>query len=136
LQATSQLTKNAAEVERAFRLMVFNVLAHNKDDHAKNFSFVADHQGWKLSPGFDLTFSDGMGGEHTTAISGHGNPGLETVLKVGRKFHLHRARQIVEEVRHAVSQWSSIAGMWGVSRKSSAGIQKALSVIDKQFLTA
>lgn len=136
LQATSMLTKNVAEVERAFRLMVFNVLSHNKDDHAKNFSFIADRtngQGWKLSPGFDLTFSGGMNNEHTTAIAGHGNPGLDHILKLANKFHLHRAEQIVCEVRHAVSQWSSLATEWGVGKKSLTEIQKALSAIDKRM---
>lgn len=133
LQATSMLTKNAAEVERAFRLMVFNVLSHNKDDHAKNFSFVAEAQGWKLSPGFDLTFSGGINNEHTTAIAGHGNPGLDRILKIANKFHLHRAEQIVAEVRHAASQWPSLAEEWGVGKKSSTEIQKALSAIDTRM---
>lgn len=135
LQATSLLTKNAEELERAFRLMVFNVLAHNKDDHVKNFAFVNERSDWRLSPAFDLTFSSGMGGEHTTAISGHGNPGLEEVLKVGRRFHLKRAEEIVGEVRHAVSQWRPIAIKWRVSVKTISEIQKALAAIDQRFST-
>lgn len=57
--------------------MVFNVLAHNKDDHAKNFAFLRDPvcpgQGvWRLAPAFDLTFNAGMNNNHTTAINGAG----------------------------------------------------------------
>ena len=133
LQATSVLTRNATEVARAFRLMVFNVLCHNKDDHAKNFSFLVDSTDWMLSPGFDLTFSAGMRGEHTTAISGHGNPGLDEVLKLGKKFHIHQSVQIVGEVRHAVSQWMAIADRWAVTRKTSSAIQLALAAIDRRF---
>ncbi len=136
LGVTSLLTKNASEVERAFRLMVFNVLSHNKDDHAKNFSFIGDRDGWNLSPGFDLTFSAGMGGEHTTAILGRGNPDLDTLLNIGQKFHVHRANQIVGEVRYAVSRWKPIAAEWGVGKKTSAEIQQALSAIDKRFFQA
>ncbi|MFZ9004716.1 MAG: HipA domain-containing protein, partial [Robiginitalea sp.] len=43
--ASSFLTKDVREVEKMFRLAVFNVLAHNRDDHAKNFSFLMDNTG-------------------------------------------------------------------------------------------
>ncbi len=39
LKVVRILTRNQAEVSRAFRLMVFNVMAHNRDDHVKNFAF-------------------------------------------------------------------------------------------------
>ena len=43
-----------------FRRMVFNVLTHNRDDHIKNCAFLMDHLGtWRLSPAYDLSFSDG-----------------------------------------------------------------------------
>ncbi|WP_229213629.1 HipA domain-containing protein [Dyadobacter psychrotolerans] len=42
---TGELTKNIREVEKMFRPAVFNVLAHNRDDHAKNFSFLMDEKG-------------------------------------------------------------------------------------------
>jgi serine/threonine-protein kinase HipA len=59
-----------------YRLAVFNVLAHNRDDHAKNFSFLMDENGeWKLAPGYDLTFSSGPRGEQSTMVMGEGrNP--------------------------------------------------------------
>jgi hypothetical protein len=59
-----QLAKDKRQLERAFRLMVFNVLTHNKDDHAKNFSFIWQGALWELAPAYDLTFNHGMGGEH------------------------------------------------------------------------
>ena len=34
---TEYLTKNAVHVEQLFRLAVFNVLSHNRDDHSRNF---------------------------------------------------------------------------------------------------
>ncbi|RKX36189.1 MAG: type II toxin-antitoxin system HipA family toxin, partial [Verrucomicrobia bacterium] len=40
LKITRVLTKNQTDVDAAFRLMVFNILAHNRDDHVKNFSFM------------------------------------------------------------------------------------------------
>ena len=60
---TGVLTKDVREIEKMFRLAVFNVFSHNRDDHSKNFSFLMDHMGeWKLSPAYDLTFSSGPRG--------------------------------------------------------------------------
>ena len=40
LRVTTALTRNIQEVEKAYAMACFNVLAHNRDDHAKNFSFL------------------------------------------------------------------------------------------------
>ena len=37
---TMNLTKSFKEMEKLYRLMCFNVFAHNRDDHSKNFSFM------------------------------------------------------------------------------------------------
>lgn len=60
---TGMLTRDVREVEKLYQLAVFNVLAHNRDDHSKNFSYLMDSQGrWKISPAYDLTFSSGPRG--------------------------------------------------------------------------
>src|SRR5258708_18566569 len=79
LRVVLVLTRNVIEVRKAYALACFNVLAHNRDDHAKNFSFLLDdnHQ-WVFAPAYDLTFSDGPAGEQSTMVMGEGkNPGLE-----------------------------------------------------------
>ncbi len=73
LLATLRITGSQAELLKAFERCVLNVLLHNRDDHSRNFAFRLDAQGyWKLSPVFDLTFSDGPGGEHSTSVMGQG----------------------------------------------------------------
>ena len=69
-----KLTSDLDEVLKLFRLMCFNVLAHNQDDHSKNFAFIHKRQNnsWKLSPAFDLTYSTGMMAEHATTVAGKG----------------------------------------------------------------
>lgn len=69
-----------------FRRMCFNVFAHNRDDHSKNFAYLyeADHDKWRLSPAYDLTYSNTYYGEHTTSVDGNGrNPGLKEIVAVG-----------------------------------------------------
>lgn len=134
LAIVGAVTQDRTQVERAYRLMVFNVLAHNQDDHVKNFAFVRDDkQGWQLSPAFDLTFSAGMGGEHMTAVNGHGNPSLAHVLEIAKKHRISNAPQIVGEVLHAVTQWTSLAHKWQVTAASATRIQKTQTQIAKRF---
>lgn len=87
MKLTSILTKDYAESEKLYRLMCFNVFAHNRDDHSKNFSYLYDEASkcWKLSPAYDLTYSYSIGGEHATTVHGNGSdPGLSDILEVAK----------------------------------------------------
>ena len=73
LRLTQALTRDIREVEKMFRLMRFNVLIGNKDDHSKNFTFFLDKLGeWRLAPAYDLTRSNGINGEQTALVNGKG----------------------------------------------------------------
>ena len=133
LAATSILTRDARQVEQAFRRMTFNVLTHNQDDHAKNFAFVYGANGWELSPAYDLTFSQGMGGEHTTAIAGSGNPGRAKLMEIASAFRVEAGAKIIEEVRHAASMWPTLAQGNDVSKKTRQAVGDALQKIDRRF---
>ena len=77
---------NKMDIETMFRMMCFNVFAHNMDDHSKNFTYIYDDTKdiWHLSPEYDLTYSTTYYGEHTTSINGNGrNPSKEDLMKVG-----------------------------------------------------
>lgn len=104
-----QLTKNKSDVEKIFRLMCFNVFAHNRDDHSKNFSWLYDEEKseWKFSPAYDLTYSNSLGGEHATTINGEGkNPTLKDILAVAEKNDIKRslAEKIALEVQMCVDK--------------------------------
>ena len=108
MNLTLELTRNFSEVEKMFRLMCFNVFAHNRDDHAKNFSFLFENGKWRVSPAYDLVYSDGLRGEHATTIDGEGlNPSQENILNVARKtgLDLKSAKKITEEVKNAVAEY-------------------------------
>jgi len=64
---------NKKDREQLYRIMCFNVLTHNLDDHTKNFSFLYDEEkGWRLAPAYDLTYSKTYWGEHTTSVNRKG----------------------------------------------------------------
>jgi serine/threonine-protein kinase HipA len=115
---TMRLTRDIREAEKMFRLAVFNVLAHNQDDHAKNFTFLMDAAGnWRLSPAYDLTFSSGPGGEQTTMVKGEGKaPGMEHLRKLGADADLPKARieEIIAQTQDALSKWSALAKAYNV----------------------
>ena len=132
LKATSLLTKNNEDVLRAFRLMVFNVLAHNRDDHVKNFTFILndDTGQWSLAPAYDLTFAPGPGGEHTTTILGEGRaPNTNHTLNLAENFDIpqKQAKSIIAEVTEAISKWQSFAKDCGVSPKTYHKIAKYIA---------
>ena len=87
-----------------YRLMCFNVFAHNRDDHSKNFSFLYDEskKEWQLSPAYDLTYSSSFNGEHATTINGEGkNPSLEDILNVAKNIGIKekQAREVALDIK-------------------------------------
>ena len=78
LRVTSALTRNIQGAGTAYTLACFNVPAHNRDDHMKNFSFVLNAGSeWPFPPAYYLVFSYGPGGVQSMLVMGEGlNPGL------------------------------------------------------------
>jgi serine/threonine-protein kinase HipA len=132
LKATSLLTRNHPELERVFRLMVFNVLAHNRDDHAGNFAFLLDDLSgeWSFAPAYDLTFASGPGGEHTTTVLGEGErPSRQQCVRLGGQYGITpaRAEVIFAEVAAAVSRWHEFAERAGVGEESRKRVGRYLA---------
>ena len=108
MKLTKILTQeNNHDIENMFRRACFNVFAHNRDDHAKNFSFLYhdEEDRWCLSPAYDLTYSNTYYGEHTTSVDGNGaNPGEKELLQVGLKAGMKKSvcTDIIEQIRDMV----------------------------------
>jgi len=88
--------------------MVFNVLIKNRDDHAKNFSFLLKDNTWQLSPAYDLLPGGGFNGFHTTTINGQGNPTEKDIFAVADSVGLNkqRTREIYQELSNTCRQIS------------------------------
>ena len=113
------LTRDVREVEKMYQLAVFNVLAHNRDDHAKNFSFLMNEQGqWALSPAYDLTFSSGPRGEQSTMVMGESKaPKAEHLIKLGidAKIDKDRIHEIIQQTQVSLAKWPRLAKHHGVN---------------------
>lgn len=116
LALTGYLTQDADAVAEMFRRMVFNYLTDNKDDHAKNFSFiVAQTSGgwtWRLAPAYDLTLcAEGYNGQHATSVNGTGNPTASDFVAVGTKNRMteRECTDIIDRLMQTTSpirRWS------------------------------
>ncbi len=95
---------NEADLLQMYLRMCFNVYAHNRDDHAKNFTWIYDPQYdcWRPSPAYDLIWSTTYFGEHTTTVDGNRrDPGDRELIAVGKKagIPVRICRQIAKEIR-------------------------------------
>lgn len=107
MKLTLKLTNDFEEVKKMYRLMCFNIFAHNRDDHSKNFSFLYNEikRKWELSPAYDLTYSNSIGGEHATTVAGNGkNPTIKEILKVAENIGLKKdeSEKIALEIKKIV----------------------------------
>lgn len=102
LALTGYLTQDPQQVEQMFRRMVFNILIGNKDDHAKNFSFVCEDGKWYLAPAYDLTrCTQGYNGEHATSVMGKGNPTTEDMVAAAASIRIPKktALEIIQTIK-------------------------------------
>ena len=112
-QLTRLLSNDHAQLLELYRRMCFNVFSHNRDDHAKNFSFLCNSDGkWILSPAYDLTYSSSLGGEHATTVAGNGaDPSLKDLLRVASAADLdarwarEEALRIQEATNDQLAEW-------------------------------
>ena len=96
-RATLAVTKSYAELEEAYRRMVFNVLSGNQDDHAKNHTFVMNRlEEWSLSPAYDISPTFGHGHQMDIDFKDKG-VSHEDLLVMAERFDVANARSILDE---------------------------------------
>jgi serine/threonine-protein kinase HipA len=131
LRLVRAITRDQQEVEEMFRRMVFNVVAHNRDDHAKQHAFVYDHltKRWALAPAYDLSNSSGPGGEHYLAVAGEGRDVSARAVKVVANAHdikFRRVRAIVAQVLEGVELFEKFAADYDVSEATRAATSRTI----------
>lgn len=94
------------DFEQLYRRMVFNVLAGNIDDHARNFSFVMDRTGrWSLAPAYDMVYSidpsvlEVQKGQFLSICGKKSEITREDLISVGRQYDINRPGEIIEKTQ-------------------------------------
>jgi len=132
LRATRLLARDEREVQKAFARAVFNVIFHNRDDHAKNFAWcLGRDRRWRLAPAFDLTFCEGPRGEHQTDICGEGRKitrwHLLTLAQQGgvdKQF----AQAVVDHITDQAGLFKTIAADFPIRKNTLQEIAKLIEV--------
>lgn len=126
---TSTVTKNAGQVGRMARLMVFNALFHNHDDHAKNFAFVRGADGWLLAPAYDLTYAPLQSrhtDEHFTSFKGRGLATCQLVKRICAPYKYVDIDGIINDVIAALEAWPALCGDLGISKRTKSTVQRSM----------
>ena len=131
LNAVRFVTRQQPDVERMLRRMVFNVAAHNRDDHAKQHAFLMNEKGtWRLAPAYDLNFTAGPGGEHYLAVNGRGTGISRTdVLAIAARQSVSAITTgaIIDDVLAAVDGFDRFAAAYDVAPDSRAEVSGVLA---------
>lgn len=120
------------QIEQLYRRMVFNIMARNQDDHAKNFSFLMNQNGeWSFSPAYDMTFSYKIDSiwvaEHSLLINGKTkNFNRYDLLIVANRMGIKKPETIIEEIQRAIDLWPAYAQQAKVSSTKIKAIQEEL----------
>ena len=113
-----RLNTSPQELREVARRMVFNVLASNHDDHAKNHAFFyhEERKEWSLTPAFDVTYDAGML-ERGMLVNGDVWPEATTMeaLCLDAGLAKEEIRQIFSKVVRALKKWPTFAKESGLS---------------------
>ncbi|WP_299596775.1 type II toxin-antitoxin system HipA family toxin [uncultured Microbulbifer sp.] len=112
-----QLKLSATDAEQLFRRMVFNIVARNHDDHAKNFAFLLEGKTWQLAPAYDLAYSYKPGSKwvnsHWMSLNGKRDgftrQDFYSLEQISPLFSKRKVDGIVEDIVEQVSNWRKIA---------------------------
>ena len=128
------LTQNGAspkkDMEELWRRIIFNICVKNTDDHLRNHGFLLTEKGWILSPAYDVNPNE-IGAALTLNISEDDNSlDLDLALSVSEYFRLEQdqAKQIIDDVKKAVSGWQKSANQYGIPRQEQERMKSAFEM--------
>ncbi|MCK5881387.1 MAG: type II toxin-antitoxin system HipA family toxin [Sinobacterium sp.] len=112
-----KLRISASDADQLLRRMIFNIVARNHDDHAKNFSFMLSGSNWKLSPAYDLAYSYKAGSKwvnsHWMSLNGKRDDftreDIYSLQSMVPSFSKAKIDHLLNETTEHVSQWAHIA---------------------------
>lgn len=112
-----QLKLSAKDAEQILKRMIFNIVARNHDDHAKNFAFMLKNEKWALAPAYDLAYSYKPGSKwvnnHWMSLNGKRDDFIRqdfySLEKLSPLFRKNKIDKIIDETIDSVSNWKRLA---------------------------
>lgn len=118
-----------SDLEELWRRIVFSICVNNTDDHLRNHGFILTDNGWRLSPAYDINPIPYGIGLSLNISKDNNSLDLELAQEVAEYFRLdkQKAKQIIEEVKAAVSNWRNLAKQISISRIEQEQMELAFS---------
>ncbi|HEY5304776.1 MAG TPA: type II toxin-antitoxin system HipA family toxin [Acidimicrobiales bacterium] len=126
-----QLGLGTDSSSQIFRRAVFNVMSVNRDDHAKNFSFLLpEGEGWRLAPAYDVTHSN-WGASWTQAQQMSVNGAfvgitIDDFRTMGDRFGVPGIEGIIADVAQAIENWREFAALADVDQRTTDSVASDL----------
>lgn len=115
-----RLNISHGDTEQLVHRMMFNVVARNQDDHAKNISFAMNRSGeWRLTPAYDVIWAYNPSGpwtsRHQLTINGKRDDFERgDLLAVADRAGVTDAAGVFDRVVAVVERWTEYAQAAGV----------------------
>jgi len=125
------------DLSQLWRRIVFSILISNTDDHLRNHGFLySSHEGWRLSPAYDLNPVPVDIGPRVLATAidmDDPTASIELALETSAYYGLKQddAKAIAQEVGHAVATWRDAAAKLGLSTGEISRMESAFEHADK-----
>ncbi|WP_414827849.1 type II toxin-antitoxin system HipA family toxin [Alteromonas sp. H39] len=121
-ETARQLRLPASDAMQLLQRMVFNIVARNHDDHAKNVAFMLQGDTWSLAPAYDLAYSYKPGSKwvnsHWMSLNGKrddfSRDDFYSLEKLSPLFRRKKIDAVIDSTVEHVSQWNSLAKAWQV----------------------
>lgn len=130
-----KLNLSPEDAMQLFKRMVFNVVARNHDDHAKNFGFMLDENNhWQLAPAYDLAYSykpnSHWVSKHWMTLNGKqdnfNRDDFYSFQTLSPIFTKRKINAMLEETIDIVSNWKTLANENGVPKSLITEINQNL----------
>ena len=112
-----RLQLSAQDADQLLRRLIFNLVARNHDDHAKNFAFMLKDGRWQLAPAYDLAYSYKPGSRwvnsHWLTLNGKRDhftrADLYSLQAISPMFTPKKLDEYLEHTVEQVSRWRRLA---------------------------
>ena len=101
-----------------YRIMIFNIIFGNKDDHSRNISYLMDVSGkWRAAPAYDLTFTYN---KHHQMLFNYKDVNVldrKHLIQMGEEFKIQNSDKIISKIIEMKYTFlTEFAAQYGVER--------------------
>ncbi len=121
-----------SDLRELWKRIVFNMAVSNTDDHLRNHAFILSHNGWRISPLYDVNPVP-YGEELSLNVNESDNRiNTELAIDTAERFGLGKNEAVktaAEIIKTVESNWRRIAADFGITRGQIESMRPAFGLI-------